>query len=731
MILHLSNQPDLTVGAVSPNVVLIPMGQNSVTTDLNATIMNQSPTTATGADFPYFFQIADNAAGTNAQDFPSSTMGALNPNGTDIAIFHHTFTEGTYYVQACADKSSSAGGSVIPESDEDNNCSGFTQVQVVQTGTGTLPDLIAYPALPYNAVAGMPVNFTATIRNQGSVDTGSSFWNFFQVQSGGTGSGGSGGAQSKSNSWFRRIFNIAKAAGGTGGSSGQLIDLTPVQMSHLGSNTSSTTHQNYIFDTAGTYSVRACADKMNRTDAGLVNESNENNNCGTWQTITVTPGAPQSKPDLTAGVITPTVAQTNQTTTFSAVISNIGAVSTGGSFTDLIQLGTLDAGGHLVVTDAGTQLESALAAGTNYTLSISERFTHAGSYNARICADKANKNDANGVISESNELNNCGPWTTITVSDEAVASEIGVNLSANKTALTLPDNSVRLSWTTSGSPDSCSASNSPQGLWNGTKNAQGGTENVFGMDSGTYTFAISCKKGTPPNVLTADSTVVVSVYRNPNDIDVTLTSDKTTINPGEKVILDWVTAGNPDTCIASSIPGTTWDGSKTTASGTEEVGGFDAEGIYALKIVCQKGTATKTSTVAVSVGSARDVLCSPFHFGCLAGALVTNSGSGGSASGWAWQCQSTNGSSKINCTESATECANGASNPPDCTVGGCSNGATNPPQCTTVGGSCMNEGVNPPQCDTDSAGNCIAVKALNYQHPAPCKYKKVPVYIER
>ena len=212
VILHLSNQPDLTVGAVSPNVVLIPMGQNSVTTDLNATIMNQSPTTATGADFPYFFQIADNAAGTNAQDFPSSTMGALNPNGTDIAIFHHTFTEGTYYVQACADKSSSAGGSVIPESDEDNNCSGFTQVQVVQTGTGTLPDLIAYPALPYNAVAGMPVNFTATIRNQGSVDTGSSFWNFFQVQSGGTGSGGSGGAQSKSNSWFRRIFNIAKAA---------------------------------------------------------------------------------------------------------------------------------------------------------------------------------------------------------------------------------------------------------------------------------------------------------------------------------------------------------------------------------------------------------------------------------------------------------------------------------------------------------------------------------------
>jgi len=48
----------------------------------------------------------------------------------------------------------------------------------------------------------------------------------------------------------------------------------------------------YTFATAGTYTIRACADKNSPSDEGIVTESNENNNCGYPTTLTATDSLP-------------------------------------------------------------------------------------------------------------------------------------------------------------------------------------------------------------------------------------------------------------------------------------------------------------------------------------------------------------------------------------------------------------------------------------------------------
>jgi len=58
-------------------------------------------------------------------------MAALAAGGSANGSVSHTFSSaGTYSVRVCSDKTSSAGGGVISESDENNNCSAWTNVSV-------------------------------------------------------------------------------------------------------------------------------------------------------------------------------------------------------------------------------------------------------------------------------------------------------------------------------------------------------------------------------------------------------------------------------------------------------------------------------------------------------------------------------------------------------------------------------------------------------------------------
>lgn len=143
-----------------------------------------------------------------------------------------------------------------------------TLFNLVKTGTSNVmgsvtvnlscarPDLTASVSAPTTAIAGTAQTFTSTISNIGTAGTGANFNNFFQI-----------------------------ATSANGG--GTITDKTSSSMSALAINGTGTASVSHTFATAGTYSIRACADKSSSTNAGVVTESNENNNCGSWTNVTV------------------------------------------------------------------------------------------------------------------------------------------------------------------------------------------------------------------------------------------------------------------------------------------------------------------------------------------------------------------------------------------------------------------------------------------------------------
>ncbi|MDO9254826.1 MAG: CARDB domain-containing protein [Bacteroidales bacterium] len=131
----------------------------------------------------------------------------------------------------------------------------------------------------------------------------------------------------------------------------------------------------------------------------------------TWDAITKKCVA--LPPDLTITTApTPTDAVVN--TTFTSSISNIGTGSTGGSFNNIMRVSTTADGlSPTSLSPVGASSSLTLAAGGNTNTTSSYKFTTAGNYYVSFCADA----DPlwNKKISESNEDNNCGPWTNITV----------------------------------------------------------------------------------------------------------------------------------------------------------------------------------------------------------------------------------------------------------------------------------------------------------------------------
>ncbi len=143
----------------------------------------------------------------------------------------------------------------------------------VCTPTGSQPDLTVSGITPTSAVAGTPTTFSATVTNTGGGSTGVGFKNFYQVRS--------NTAATAPQNIFTKLFNIAHAAE-------VITDLAASNMGALAVGASSVATQVYTFPQAGTYGVRVCADKSNSGDAvGVIDESNELNNCGGWTDVNV------------------------------------------------------------------------------------------------------------------------------------------------------------------------------------------------------------------------------------------------------------------------------------------------------------------------------------------------------------------------------------------------------------------------------------------------------------
>lgn len=121
----------------------------------------------------------------------------------------------------------------------------------------SLPDLSAGAASPTSAATGQTVTLSAVISN-GNTGTGGGFTNSFHIH------------PSSIPATFAEIYAIRTHTSGT-----------------LAANTSGTATAPYAFPSAGTWYVRACAD-LNASNAGVIQEGDENNNCGVWQPVSVT-----------------------------------------------------------------------------------------------------------------------------------------------------------------------------------------------------------------------------------------------------------------------------------------------------------------------------------------------------------------------------------------------------------------------------------------------------------
>lgn len=156
-----------------------------------------------------------------------------------------------------------------------------------------------------------------------------------------------------------------------------------------------------------------------------------------------------SIPELTAGAITPTSATVGTAVSLSTTISNSGTASTGTGFYTLFQRAT-DASGT-GATDIGThQRTTALTAGASFNAANSYTFSAAGTWYVRACADK-NSAGSSGVITESNENNNCGAWTAVIVSAPPAECSDGVSNDSDG----LIDCADSGCWATPGNPASC------------------------------------------------------------------------------------------------------------------------------------------------------------------------------------------------------------------------------------------------------------------------------------
>src|SRR3989344_754388 len=208
------------------------------------------------------------------------TTGAI----TGACAGSATFSVNTYTVTASA----GAGGTISPPSRSVNygsnttftvtpnagytasatGCGGSLSGTTYTTGaitgactvsaTFTAPDLTITDSIsPQTATQDSPTVFSTTIRNIGSRSTGASFNNFMQV-----------------------------ATNPNGG--GTITDISPaISMPALAVSGTGAFSKSYTFASNGSYSLRVCADKTDRNSAGVIPESDDNNNCGGWENIVV------------------------------------------------------------------------------------------------------------------------------------------------------------------------------------------------------------------------------------------------------------------------------------------------------------------------------------------------------------------------------------------------------------------------------------------------------------
>jgi|GEM_PF-4028318 len=253
--------------------------------------------------------------------------------------------------------------------------------------------------------------------------------------------------------------------------------------------------------------------------------------------------------DLTASGITPTTAWLGQTQTLSGNVSNLGGTPVGAT-QGYFQLTAPNSKANY----AGTVAVPAIAGSAASTVSFSYKFSYEGSYSVRLCADWTS------LIAETNEGNNCGPWTDIYVSDAPFSSgvsctvspqSVGVGGTVTYTAHPSGAATAPYTWT---ALDGATGFGSSQTASRTFDADDGGS---YGMEVGaTYTTSV----GTCPIV-----TVGNWCSGTP---DLTITATPSRVRTGEQVSVTWSASGVPGQNASCTVtgPGVAWSSSVSAVS---------------------------------------------------------------------------------------------------------------------------------------------------------------------
>ena len=585
--------PDLVTGAVSPSVVTI-----NKSTSFKADITNRG-TYSTENSFYYIFQKTldtnkdgkiSKTEGNNASIIDKTndrgTMSKLDKNKTSTATSPTTkfTTLGKYYVRACADKSSAMSTGYIKESDEEHNCtSPWTEVIVQSAPT---PDLVisGLTSNPVSPVVNQPATYSAILLNQGGAQAGGMIKNIFQYDD-----DANHNAVSKTQT------------------------VTPSSPIVLNPHKNIIIEDTYTFKTAGFKKyVRACADKSSAIDGvGIVDEivfdptnqdrpedsPNEDKNCGVWTKITV---ISPTQPDLTVGAITPTSIIDGQKSIFTSKITNIGGVSTNSSFNNVMQIAS-DANGKdaqtpILTTESPMRALSGSNDSANASGSYTSNLGQNGEIFVRFCAD----NDASlqkSTVAESSE-DNCGPWTTITVTKPEEQKADLTASPVDNSDLTETDKSRTYKATITNSGATSTGISFPYFFQKSTK--QNGNGQIIDLISSTMISLaptigatatsplLSFSLGETPSIRVCANKTNSSIFgpiseistdnncgdwvnldvvnKQANVISPTLTANPTSINKGDFSTLTWDSNDkNADSCKSADFD------TKDTTSGSERV----------------------------------------------------------------------------------------------------------------------------------------------------------------
>ncbi len=258
------------------------------------------------------------------------------------------------------------------------------------------------------------------------------------------------------------------------------------------------------------------------------------------------------------------------------------------------------------------------------------------------------------VVCDDGSGNSAQAQVTITVLPQQ--SGMTVQLSANPRSMTLPDDQTTLSWVTTGSPDSCVASNG----WSGNKSTLGGSEVISGLSAGTHIYTITCTKTGYPNDV---SQVNVSVSpSNPKTPTATLYANPSVLSYGGGITsLTW-SSTNADSCTGSGF------NTNGNINGSVDVS-LSSTTTYSVQCDGFGTNATANSTVVVLDETIVNGMCAATHFNCVAG-TYPGGGTGGVSGPWTWTCQGSGGGSTAACFEAAggggdPQCSDGTDNDSD------------------------------------------------------------------